>query len=194
MSPRNSKNVRIICRLLERPDGTWTRYGLSKAASISQPYGVRYIKRLNELGLVKGTRVMDLHGLAAYGAGIVPAASLRIEMYHPQPLELLKEHSKRYALTTYFAENLQTRHLFPTRCDAYVSRNELVQLKEVILKEGLLGGGNMRFIVPADEYILDEVNEIDGIRVVFKGRLMLDLFREGGVCVEAFDLMGREHV
>lgn len=189
MERRNIKNIRIIRRLLERPDGSWTKYALAKASGASQPFGVKVIRQLEKMGLVKGTKVTDMAGLARHGADIMPRPLLVVEFYVPEPVDFIRKHAKRYALTTYFAENQVTHHLFPTRCDAYVTGSALKELKKAVMKEGLIGNGNTRLIVPVDESIIDEARDIRGVLVVSLGQLMLDCVREGGVCMEAFELM-----
>jgi hypothetical protein len=194
MERRNIKNVRIIRRLLERPDGSWTKYALAKASGASQPFGVKVVRQLEGLGLVKGTRVIDMEGLARHGAGIMPRPLLVVEFYVPEPADFIKKHAKLYALTTYFAENQVTHHLFPTRCDAYVTGPALKMMKKAVMKEGLIGSGNTRLLVPVDEAIIDEAIEIRGVRVVSMGQLMLDLVREGGPAMEAFEMMVSRNV
>jgi hypothetical protein len=194
MERRNIKNVRIIKRLLERPDGSWTRYAIAKACGASQPFGVKVVRQLEKMGFVKGTRVTDMAGLARHGAGIMPRPLLVAEFYVTDPVDFIQKNAKRYALTTYFAENQVNHHLFPTRCDAYVVGSTLDNMKKAVLKEGLIGSGNTRLIVPVDEGIIDEAQEIRGVRVVSLGQLMLDLVREGGVAMEAFEMMVRRNV
>jgi hypothetical protein len=194
MERRYIKNVRIIRRLLERPDGSWTKYALAKASGASQPFGIKVVSQLEKLGLVKGTRVTDMEGLARHGARMMPKPLLMAEFYIPEPVDFLKKHAPRYALTTYFAENQITHHLFPTRCDAYVSGPALNGMRRAVLKEGLIGGGNTRIIVPVDEAIIAEATEIRGVRIVAPGQLMLDLVREGGPAMEAFEMMVNRYV
>ena len=189
MERRYIKNVRIIRRLLERPDGSWTRYALAKDSGASQPFGVKVIQQLEKMGFVKGTRVTDMEGLARHGADIMPRPLLVVNFYIQEPVDFIRKHAGRYALTTYFAENQVTHHLFPTRCDAYVTGSALKGLKRAVMKDGLIGNGNTRLIVPVDEGIIDEARDIRGVCVVSLGQLMLDLVREGGVCMEAFELM-----
>jgi hypothetical protein len=194
MQRRNVKNVRIIKRLLERPDGSWTKYALAKQGGASQPFGVKVIRQLEEKGLVEGTRVIDMEGLARYGSGIAPGPITVVEFYIPEPVEFIRKNDGEYAITTYFAENMVTHHLFPSRCDVYVTRKTFADMGAKVLNEALIGGGNTRLIVPVDEGIVDEAQVIRGVRVVSLGQLMLDLVREGGVCMEAFEMVVKRNV
>ena len=194
MDIRGVKSVRMIKLLLEHPDGSLTRYGLAKSSETSQPYGVKMIQKLEAKELVAGTRVLDMERLARYGVELLPHPVLVVEMYHAEPLEFLKRYSKKYALTTYFAENRLTHHLFPFRCDVYVTMPELEKLTAHIKKEGLLGAGNMRFMIPADDRVIKESQNIRGVHVVSIGQLMMDLVKEGGVCMEAFEMLVERRV
>ncbi len=194
MERRNIKNVRIIKRLLERPDGTWTKYALAKQSGASQPFGLKVIKLLEGKGFVEGTRVIDMEGLARYGSGIAPGPIMVVEFYVPEPVEFIRRNAIEYAITTYFAENMVTHHLFPSRCDVYVTRKTFSDMRAKVLDEALIGGGNTRLIVPVDEGIVDDANVIRGVRIVSLGQLMLDLVREGGVCMEAFEMVVKRNV
>jgi len=194
MDRRNIKNIRIIKRLLESPDGSWTMYGLSKVSGASQPFGWKLVHSLVAKGLLSGTKVIDIEGLARYAAKLLPKPRSMTEFYVPEPVKFLRKNVKNYALTTYFGENLVTHHLFPTRCDAYILEADLKRLKPMIFKEGLLGKGNIRLMVPVDTNIIDEARRIRGTLVVSQGQLLIDLVREGGVCMEAFEMMVSQHV
>jgi hypothetical protein len=117
-----------------------------------------------------------------------------VEFYIPEPVEFLRKNAAEYAITTYFAENMVTHHLFPSRCDAYVAEYTFSQLRAKILEQTLVGGGNTRLIVPVDKDVVNEVMVIRDVRIVSMGQLMLDLVREGGVCVEAFEMMVKRNV
>lgn len=194
MERRNIKNIRIIRRLLERPDGSWTMYALAKDSGASQPFGVKMIRKLESMGFVSRTKVTDLAGLARYGASIIPGPLVTANFYIPEPVEFLKKSNERYAITTYFAENLVTHHLFPSRCDAYMTAEGLNRTRKRLWKKGLAGAGNLRLMIPVDERIIDEARVIHGTSVVSFGQLMIDLVKEGGVCIEAFDILVNRHV
>jgi hypothetical protein len=107
---------------------------------------------------------------------------------------LLSQVGEEYAITTTYAENEISHHLFKTRCDAYVTEEALKRLWSKIVKEGLLGRGNMRLMIPADKNVIKEASQVHDIRVVSVGQLMIDLMKEGGVCVQAVEEMVKRHV
>ncbi len=109
-----------------------------------------------------------------------------------EPLNLLKKMKLDYALTTYQAENLIQRHLFPSRTDIYVKELDIATWHEKMLQNGLYGSGNVRVIV-ADEHIMYGKQKIRGLFVVSKAQLIIDLLSEGGVCAEAAEIL-IEHV
>jgi len=194
MSKRYIKNVRMVKYLIQTPGGSLSRYALAKAAKSSQPWGVKFIQNLEEKGLVSGTRVVDVLKLARYGVEISPSPEKVIRAYHGNPLEFIKRNLKEYALTTYFAENLITHHLFPSRCDIYVKQDVLEDLFKKVMDEGMIGDGNLRFIVPADPEIVRDIQLVNEIMVVSMGQLIMDLIKEGGVCTEAAEEMVKRNV
>ena len=184
----------MIKKLIENPEGNLSRYALAKATNASQPWGVKFIQNLERRGLVNGTRVLDVIKLAEYGADISPPPVRVFRAYHPNPLEFIKKNIKEYAVTTYFAENLITHHLFPSRCDLYVDPDMLGILARLLMDEGMIGNGNLRLIVPADTETMSNFSMIKNVRVVSPGQLIIDLITEGGVCSEAAEEMVKRNV
>ena len=194
MQRRNVKNVRIVKRLLERPDGTLTKYRLAKQCGCTRQWVIQLLRRLEDRGLVRGTRVRDVIGLARYGAEVTPSPIRVLNLFHSDPVAFVTKNTDRYAFTTYWAENLVTHHIFPSRYDAYVDMGTLTALHERAFDEGWLGAGNTRLIVPVDPWTLDDVQEVSGVTLVGMGQLMIDLVVEGGVCEEAVHEMVRRDV
>ena len=194
MNRRNVKNVRIVKRLLERPDGTWTKYSLAKASGCTRQWVIQLIRKMEELGLVMGTKVKDPMGLIRYGAKATPKPLKVLNIFHTEPIEFVRKHTDRYAFTTYSAENMVTHHLFPHRYDVYLDMDTMHRVYERTFIEGWLGMGNTRLIVPVDETIVDDVRLVDDVRVVGMGQLMIDLVKEGGVAEEAVQEMVRRDV
>ena len=194
MERRNVKNIRMIKKLLENPDGSLTMYALAKASGASQPWGVKFIKRLEKKDLVSGTKVKEVIELARYGSNISPAPLRVVHLYHPDPIKFIKKNLKVYAVTTYFAENIITHLLFPSRCDVYVKIEVLEDIHGKIMSEGMMGSGNLRLLVPVDPEVVNDIQVIGGTKVVGIGQLMIDLIQEGGVCVQAVEEMVSRNV
>lgn len=194
MNRRNIKNVRVVKRLLERPDGSWTKYKLAKTSGCSRQWVIQLLRKLEDMDLVRGTKVKDIMGLARYGARTTPKALKVLNLFHTEPIEFVRSNTERYAFTTYSAENLTTHHLFPSRYDVYLDMDTMHTIYERTFIEGWLGMGNTRLIVPVDDWILDDVTKIGDVLVVGIGQLMIDLVKEGGVAEEAVHEMVRRNV
>ena len=196
MKLRGIIRSRIIRVLLNTPDGSLTGYRIAKLAGSSYPWAYQVLQRLNSDGLVSGTKVEDYVGLINYWRGVRVLPDKR-EYMHKEPLPLVKKADLRYALTTYAAENLIQHYLFPSRTDVYVRRSDIGRWHDIFEEEGLVGQGNLR-LLQADEHVFYRSFERTGLTVVSLPQLILDLLEEGGVAVEAADLLlgkvGHDHV
>ncbi len=193
MERRKVKAIRIVKHLLEKPGGEWTRYGLAKASGCSWQWAIELLGKLEERGLVSGTKVVDPMALLRYAASVAPPPTRTVECYHTRPVNLIRSSKVDYAITTTYAENEFTHLLFKTRCDVYVSEATMNLLWRRVADEGLLGRGNLRLMIPADPRVISEASLVHGIRIVSREQLMVDLMREGGVCVQAVEEMVGRH-
>ena len=193
MENRNIKNLRIIRILLSKPDGNLTKYRIAKQAESSTSWVIEFLRKLEGLKLVTKTKVLDFDKLIDYYIEIMPKTRY-FEFFVQEPLKLLKELKLDYALTTYGAENFTSRHLFLSRYDVYIKEEDLDKWKSLIIKRGLLGKGNLRLILAKDNAIFKEAQEIKGIRIVSMPQLLIDLKREGGVCMEAYNILVNRNV
>ena len=188
MGSRNIKNLRIIRILLNKPDGSLTKYRIAKLAGSSIPCVIEFLRKLESKKLLEKTKVLAFDGLVDYYLGIMPKMK-HFEFFVQEPLKLLKKPKLDYALTTYGAENFTSRILFLSRYDAYIRKEDADKWKSLILKSGLLGKGNVRLILSNDNEVFKEAGEIKGIKIVSMPQLLIDLKREGGVCMEAYNLL-----
>jgi DNA-binding Lrp family transcriptional regulator len=193
MEKRNIKNLRIIRLLLGNPKGNLTKYGIAKLAGCSKPWVIEFLRKIEERKIVRKTKVLDFNKLADYYIGIMPKTK-HFEFFVQEPLKLLKESKLDYALTTYGAENFTSRHLFLSRYDVYIKEGDIDKWKSLIIKEGLLGKGNLRLVLANDPTIFKEAKEIKGIRIVSMPLLLIDLKKEGGVCMEAYNILVKGNV
>ena len=60
----------------------------------------------------------------------------------------------------------------------------IANVTRIISENGLVGKGNMKLLL-ADKHVFDGSFEIDELNLVSLPQLIIDLFDEGGVCVEA---------
>jgi DNA-binding Lrp family transcriptional regulator len=183
MKRRGRVRERIIRILLNEPDGALTMYKVAKKAKCSFSWVHEFLGKLEAMGLVDRTKVRDYAGLIEYWREVKTKPD-RKEYMHRNPLGLLERTKLQYALTTYQAENIVQHYLFPSRIDLYVRRKDEEHWHELIAGEGLVGKGNLRLLL-ADDHIFYGSFERAGLKVVSLPQLIVDLFDEGGVCVEA---------
>lgn len=193
MESRNIKNLRIIRILLSKPDGSLTKYRIAKLAESSTSWVIEFLRKLEEQKLAKKTKVLDFDKLIDYYMKIMPKTKYS-EFFVQEPLKLLKESKLDFALTTYGAENFTSRHLFLSRYDVYIKEEDIDKWKSLIIRRGLLGKGNLRLIFAQDYAIFKEAKEIKGIRIVSMSQLLIDLKKEGGVCIEAYNILVNRNV
>ncbi|MBW2976648.1 hypothetical protein KY347_04340 [Candidatus Woesearchaeota archaeon] len=192
--PRNNvKTRRIILELLHNPDGSLTKYRISKETKTNISWVIHFLKRLKQKKLVKKTKVINFDKLIDYYLTLDSRKKF-FEFHIPQPLEYLKKAKRDYTLTTYSAENLISHHLFPSRIDVYVREENIKMWKKELFKKGLLGKGNLRLIVAHDNYLFKFVQKINNLNVVTIPLLMIDLKREGGVCMQAYEYLVKKYV
>jgi predicted transcriptional regulator len=183
MKQRGRIRERVIRILLNEPTGKLTMYRISKEAKCSFPWVHEFLRKLETKDLVNKTKVKDYTGLVKYWLEVKTKAD-RKEYMHRDPLNLLKQTSLQYALTTYQAENMIQHYLFPSRIDLYIRAEDAEQWHELVTKEGLVGKGNLRLLI-ADEHVFYRSLKQRGLNIVSLPQLIVDLFEEGGVCVTA---------
>lgn len=184
---RGEVRDRILRVLFNSPRGEMTRYSIAKEAHSTYPWVREFLSKLSEMGFVVDTRVVDYLALLQYWKSVAPKRKYR-EYMIKKPLEPLTDAKRPYALTTYQAENLVQGYLFPSRVDVYIRGEEWKLWHEQLTKGGLVGRGNLRLIF-SDEHVFYKSFEKAGLRVVSKPQLIVDLLNEGGVCVEAAELL-----
>lgn len=183
MKRRGLVRERILRVLLNEPDGSLTKYGVSKEARCSFSWVHELLGKLEVMELVSGTKVRNYEGLVVYWLKVKTKVGKRDYM-HRDPRSLLREIGLQYALTTYQAENLVQHYLFPSRIDLYVREEDADRWHEFMARDGLVGKGNVRLLF-ADSHVFYGSFERQGLKVVSLPQLIVDLFDEGGVCVEA---------
>lgn len=178
---------RILRILANNPSGDISKYWIARQADCSYPWVREFLLKLSEMELVKGTQVLDIPALLQYWQ------SVRIKNKHreymlKQPLELLKYNRLPYALTTYQAENFVQNYLFPSRIDVYIKESDWEQWHDMLVKKGLVGKGNVRILL-SDEHVFYGSFLKDGLKIISIPQLIIDLMNEGGVCIEAAELL-----
>jgi len=185
--PRGVIRERVLRILLNNPAGNLTRYRVAKMAEGAYPWVHELLKKLEKEGAVKGTQVKDFRKLAELWKDWRTPVTSREYMLR-NPLDVLRKTDLEYALTTYLAENLVQRYLFVSRVDLYIHHNDLKKWHSLFAKEGLVGKGNTRILM-ADDQVFYGVSEREGFKIVSMPQLVVDLMSEGGVCVEAAEML-----
>ena len=182
----NTKTRRIILMLLHEKD--LSKYRIAKETESNISWVIELLRKLEKLKLVKGTEVKDYDKLIDYYLSLEKRQK-HFDFHIKNPLAYLKKSKKEYLVTTYTAENLVSHHLFPFRTDVYVKEEDLEEWKNELFKKGLIGKGNLRLIVAKDNFIFRFAQRIKGQNVVSTSLLMIDLKREGGVCMQAYEYL-----
>jgi len=188
---KGDKRERIIRILLDKPDGSLTAYRIHIKAECSEQWTGSYLKKLENMNLIDKTKVTNIYGLFEHWLRIRPP--LQFAEYHLQkdPLTIIKNSNLSYALTTYQADNLIHRYLFPTRTDIYVLKNQLDIWHKALLSHGLIGAGNTRIVI-ADPHLIKNSIKQKGYSIVSRPQLICDLFMEGGIAIDAANLLIRK--
>jgi len=184
---RGTIRERVLRILLNSPSGNLSKYRIAKESEGSYPWVHELLRNLERGGMLQGTRVTDYRRLMALWQKWRLEPSRREYMLR-KPLEVISRTSLAYAFTTYQAENLVQNYLFPSRFDFYIRPKELPQWHRLLSKEGLVGKGNTRVLI-GDEQVFYRSSERDGLKIVSIPQLIVDLLSEGGVCVEAAEML-----
>src|SRR4030042_4576539 len=153
---------RIIRVLLNSQEGL-SKYRVSKLSKTSFSWAHKYLRKLEEEGYLKGTRVVKYRELI-YRWLKIHAQSRRRDYLIQEPFEFLKNVDMEYALTTYAAENLTQRHVFLSRYDVYVRREDEEVWSGKLSSIGLMGSGNFRMLVD-DEHVFYNVKKVNGFTI-----------------------------
>jgi len=184
---RGKVRDRILRVLTNNPTGDMSKYEMARQSRATYPWVREFLSKLEGLGVIKGTKVLSYSALLHYWQAFHFKPKYR-EYMVKEPLNLLKNSELPYALTTYQGENLIQNYLFPSRTDVYIKEDDWKQWHDIISKKGLVGKGNMRLLL-ADEHVFYKAFEKNGLKIVSTPQLIIDLMIEGGVCVEAAELL-----
>lgn len=193
---RGKIKERILRVLLNNPEGTLTKYRVAKLTESGFPWVHEYLKQLEHNNLVEGPRVLEYRRLIDTWASIHhPIKTIDYTIQEPETL--LRETTLDYALTTYRAEALTQGYLFPSRTDIYIKPGEEEKWGKELTGRGLKGKGNLRLLLD-EEHVFYASRLEKGVRVVSQPQLIVDLLLEGGVCIEAAEMLlekaMKEHV
>lgn len=178
---------RVARILFNNPKGTLTKYRIAKLAGATYPWIHTLLRKLEKLGFIQQTKIIDFKGLMKWWLQYQPPPKYRSYMIQ-KPLELLREADLQYALTTYQAENMVQNYLFPSRTEIHIRLEDKQKWHELLAKKGLVGGGNVR-IYYGDDHVFYNSFERRGLTLASIPQLIFDLYSEKVFCVEAADML-----
>jgi hypothetical protein len=142
---------------------------------------------LQDKRIIKGSDVIEPERL--FGIWAQRRTSTRFREYHIQDqLNTIKNAKLDFALTTYYAEQLLGDYLFPRYIDLYIHEEDANDWHRYLSQKGYVGKGNVRILL-GDDHVFWETNDRTALKTVSVQQLIVDLLREGAVCVEAAELL-----
>ena len=178
---------KILRVLLNHPQEKLTKYRIVKNSGANISWVIEFLKKLEKMGLVEGTKVKDYRKLVLFWCDLRKRLEFR-EYMVKKPLELLKKTDLQYALTTYQAENFVQHYLFPSRIDFYINPKDRKKWHRILTEDGLAGKGNTRVLIE-DIHVFYNASNKNGLNVVSIPQLVVDLLEEGGPCMEAAEML-----
>lgn len=178
---------KILRVLLNHPQERLTKYRIVKNSGANISWVIEFLKKLEKMGLVEGTKVKDYRKLVLFWRDLRKRPEFR-EYMVKKPLELLKKTDLQYALTTYQAENFVQQYLFPSRMDFYINPKDREKWHRILTEDGLAGKGNTRVLIE-DIHVFYNASNKNGLKVVSIPQLVVDLLEEGGPCMEAAEML-----
>lgn len=184
---RGHKQDRIL-RVLLTGNRILSKNELSKKAECSRQWVILFLRKLEREKLIKGTKVINSIKLFKYWLSLYKKPKKYREYLIQNPLKILKKINLDYAITTYYAENVIQRYIFPSRLDVYIKEEDLQKWHKLLTEAGLYGKGNVRIII-TDYHVMYNKRKINKLSIVNLPQLIIDLYKEGGPCEEAAEML-----
>jgi len=184
---KGHKQDRII-RVLLSEDKPLSKNELSKRAQCTRQWIILFLRKLEKTKLITGTKVIDKIKLLKYWLNMYKKPKRYREYLIQNPLKILKKINLDYAVTTYYAENVIQKYIFPSRLDIYIKEEDLEKWHKLLTEEGLYGKGNVRIII-TDHHVMYNKRKINRISIVNLPQLIIDLYKEGGPAEEAAEML-----
>lgn len=178
---------KIFRVLLNHADEKLTKYRISKESGANIAWVIKTLRRLDEMDIVKNTEVKYYRKLIYHWRKLRTAPDKKEYMVQ-NPLDVIKSAKLKYALTTYAAENLVQKYLFPSRVDFYIDPKDKAKWHRILSQQGLVGKGNTRVLI-GDTHVFYNLSEKEGLKTVSIPQLVVDLLVEGGPCAEAAEML-----
>jgi hypothetical protein len=165
-----------------------TKYRLAKKANCSQASFLRIFRNLLDENLVTNDLEPNFIPLIGKWTNLYITPTKR-EYFLKQPLNIIKKSKLNYALTTYVADNLIQNYLFPKKTDIYIEKKDYRKWHNLILTDGgLVSSGNIRLLI-TDEHVFYHSVLVNDLRIVSIPQVIVDLMHQGGICIEAAEML-----
>lgn len=187
MQRRGYVRERILRVLLNHYKERLTKYRIAKEAQANIAWVIKILRGLEKEESVQVTKVKDYRKIILLWKSWKMVPEKREYMIR-DPLDLLKKTDMTYALTTYSAENLVQKYLFPSRVDFYIDPDDLAKWHKLLSENGLVGKGNVRVLM-TDKHVFYNAIVKEGLSIVSIPQLIVDLLTEGAVAAEAADML-----
>jgi hypothetical protein len=184
---RGQVKERVLRVLLNHPGGELTKYKLAQLAEGAFSWVHEVLKNLEKDGMIEGTKVRKHKEMFLLWKKLRKKPNHK-EYMVKDILELLGKTKMKYALTTYAAENIVQKYLFPSRTDFYIDQNDLGKWHAQLSENGLVGKGNVRILM-TDEHVFYKSFVKDGLTIVSTPQLIVDLLSEGAAAAEAAEML-----
>ncbi len=188
---RRLKTKRIAVLLLSPEIKISTKYRLAQLAGCSAAWAIMLLKKWQQENIVRNLTVQQPMKLLEIIEKIQNPKREAKRYSISNVTELmnwLKTTDFEYAFTTYSAENLLQKYLFPTKIEFYVKATDMDKWHAKLIEKGFYGAGNITVYV--DKY--DELfhrKKIGNYWIVNTPQLIHDLAKEGGPAKEASDML-----
>lgn len=190
----SGKALRVVRRLLIKPDRSWRLQEMAAAAGASGGFVSRTLATLEREAYVErmaeGTRVTDRDGLldawtAADPPQLVIAERVSLLASAEAIIKALRslQAPPRYAATAEAAADQLAPFARFVRVDLYV--DDPAAWDDRLGLTAVPTGGNVVLITPPDEGVFDGATPARGLNVVSRPQLYVDLMRRGGAAAEA---------
>ena len=185
---RNAIKIERIYRiLLSVPYVERSIYRISKESDTDYHWTYDTMKDLEKQGVVEGSSLIEPISLFKIWADRSNSTLFR-EYHIQEPKKFIKEVKLDHAITTYYAENQIGSYLIPSVLEIYIHEKDSKLWHERLIANGYVGKGNVRILL-ADEHVFwDRILE-GPLKTVSLQQLIVDLMREGGVCMEAAEIL-----
>ena len=184
---RGEKQERIL-RVLLTEGQPLSKNKLSIKAECTRSWVIQFLRKLEKMNLVKGTKITNKKELIKYSISIHKPYKKNRTYSVKRPRKLLENAKMDYVLTGTHAETIVHHYLFPTRAIIYIKKEDLQNWHEYFTEDGLYGGGNMR-VVPADPHIFYSKQKLKKLWLVNIPQLIVDLWHENGPSREAAEMI-----